>query len=50
MTPIVPEDATRSPSASITRMGLSALVTINRMNSSVETSPIVSSGSLVTRR
>ena len=43
-----PSGGTRSCSASITRIGLSALVTITRTNSSVETSAIVSSGSLVT--
>jgi len=44
MTAIVPFGATRSSSPSITRIGLSALVTISRVNSSVEMSAMVSSG------
>ena len=46
--PIVPVGETRSCKASITRIGLSAFVTMTRTNSSVVTSAIVSLGSFVT--
>ncbi|MFZ1426408.1 MAG: hypothetical protein WAS21_06535 [Geminicoccaceae bacterium] len=47
MTPIVPAGATSGSRLSITRMGLSALVSMTRTNSSVVTSAIVCVGSFV---
>lgn len=48
MIAIVPSGSTSPPSVSMTRIGLSALVTIRRVDSSVATSAVVSSGRLVT--